>query len=266
MTNIQYFKGAIDATGCISNAWNLIKPNYGMYLGIAVLAWIMVTCIPCVNFFIMGPVMGGVYYVLLRDMRGEPVDFGMMFKGFEKFGSTLAVGLIQAIPGIVYQIIDLFANVSMKMMELGNIPTGRSGDFYQSSSSDALFAGGVLIFYLIFVFVYALIAAIWAISFVFAIPLVMEHDLGPIDALKLSAKAAWSNVFGVIFLAFLVWIMLVLGVLALCIGIFFVLPMVTSSFAFAYRQVFPALNAPTTYNTPPPPGAYGGTFGQQYGT
>ena len=144
----------------------------------------MVTCIPCVNFF-HGPVTAGVYYVLLRDMRGEPVDFGMMFKGFEKFGSTLAVGLIQAIPGIVYQIIDLFANVSLRLMELGNLPTGRSGDFYQSTSAnEALFAGGVLVFYLVFVLVYALVAVIWAISFVFAIPLEW-NTIGPIEALKL---------------------------------------------------------------------------------
>ena len=53
--------------------------------------------------FIIGPILGGVYYVVLRDMRGEPVDFGMMFKGFDKFVPLMVIGLIQAIPEIIGQ-------------------------------------------------------------------------------------------------------------------------------------------------------------------
>jgi hypothetical protein len=58
--NPQFYKSAIDATGCISNAWNLIKPNYGMFLGVSVLSYVLIACIPCLNVFLMGPVMGGV--------------------------------------------------------------------------------------------------------------------------------------------------------------------------------------------------------------
>lgn len=264
MTNIQYFRSAIDVTGCISNGWNLIKPNYGMYLGIAALAWVLVSCIPCLNIFLLGPVMGGVYFVMLRDMRGEPVDFGMMFKGFEKFGQTLAVGLVQAIPGIIWQIFDLFANVSSTLIQIGQQGSRGSGTFYQSDGTDIAIAGGFLAVYIIFILVYAVFAIIWSISFVFAIPLVMEHNVGPIEALKLSAKGAWSNVGGVIGLAILIWLMMIVGVLALCIGWIFLLPLVTASFAFAFRQVFPALeNGPATFNTPPPPTEYGGTFGRE---
>ena len=52
------------------------------------------------------------------------------------------------------------------------------------------------------------------------------------------------------------------GVLAFCIGVLFVLPIIWVSWAFAYRQVFPDLS-PTAYrNEPPPPDAYQGSFGQ----
>jgi uncharacterized membrane protein len=261
MTNIQYYKGAIDPSGCVSNAWNLIKPNYGMYLGIAVLAFVLVSCIPCLNILLMGPITAGVYYVLLRDMRGEPVDFGMMFKGFEKFGQTLAVGAVIAVPGIIWQIFDFFANVSSTLLQATGT-TGGGGDFYQSGS-DVAIAGGFLAAYLIFVAIYMVFAIVWSISFVFAIPLVIEHNIGPIEALKLSAKAAWSNVGGIIVLSILIWAIMVVGVLALCIGWIFALPIVTSSFAFAYRQVFPAIHAPTTYTAPPPPSEYGNSFGRE---
>ena len=81
MTNIQFQSGAINAGDCVSNAWNLVKQNFGMYLGIAIIAMILAGCIPCVSLFLVGPVIAGVYYVVLREMRGEPVEFGMMFKG-----------------------------------------------------------------------------------------------------------------------------------------------------------------------------------------
>src|SRR3954468_7443036 len=82
---IRFNRGAISAGECVSTAWEMIKAQYGLYLGITLLAWVMISCIPCLNIFLMGPVRGGVFYVGLRDMRREPVDFGMMFKGFENF-------------------------------------------------------------------------------------------------------------------------------------------------------------------------------------
>ena len=66
MTNIQFQRGAVDASGAISNAWELIKANYGMFLGVAVVAMVLTGCIPCLNLFLIGPVMGGVYYFALR--------------------------------------------------------------------------------------------------------------------------------------------------------------------------------------------------------
>ena len=46
------------------------------------------------------------------------------------------------------------------------------------------------------------------------------------------------------------------GVLALCIGIFFVIPIIYAANAFAYRQVFPWVR--DNFNmAPPPPTAYG---------
>ena len=124
MTNIQFVPSAISAGECISNAWETLKAKYGMYLGISLIAIILTGCVPCLNIFIMGPVMGGVYYVVLRDMRGEPVDFGMMFKGFEKFVPLMVVGLIQSVPGIIAQIVQY----GVRFAELG-LPADVAGRF-----------------------------------------------------------------------------------------------------------------------------------------
>lgn len=261
MTNIQYYKGVIDASGCVSNGWNLIKPNYWMYFGISLLAVLMVACIPCVNVILMGPVTAGVYFVLLRQMRGEPVDFGMMFKGFEKFVPTFVVGLLQSIPGIISQIVQF----TFDLTDIARKARGGSGsgDFYQSDETGAAIAGGLLFLYLLFAAAFFLFSIAWAITFAFALPLVIEHDLGPVEAIKLSARAGWSNVGGIIFLFILQILLAIAGVLVLCVGVFFVIPLIYASWAFAYRQVFPMSSGPTFNTAPPPPDYYGGTFGRE---
>ena len=105
MTNPQFYKSAIDATGCISNAWNLIQPNYWLFFGISFVAFLIMFAVSLIPFIggavtalLTPPIMGGVYYVSLRAMRGEPVDFGMMFKGFEKAGPLLIIGAISSAP------------------------------------------------------------------------------------------------------------------------------------------------------------------------
>src|SRR5258706_8544240 len=260
MTNIQFIPSAIDAGGCISNAWELVKRNYGLYLGMAIIAVILAGCIPCVSLFLLGPVMGGVFYVVLRDMRGEPVEFGMMFKGFEKFVPLIVVGLLQAIPGIIAQVLRFTVNLGQLGLEGGR--RNGSFQFLQSSGPDFAVAGGVLVIAAIVGVVFMIFSVAWAVAFFFAIPLALEHDIGPIDAIKLSAQAALSNVGGLILLIILEGLVVLLGLVMICLGVFFIsLPIVYAANALAYRQVFPWIEQ--NFNmAPPPPNVYGGGYGQ----
>ncbi len=259
MNNIQYYGGAIDATGCISNGWNLIKPNYWMYFGIGLLTMLMISCIPCLNVLLLGPVNAGVYYILLRDMRGEPVDFGMMFKGFEKIIPTLVVGVLQSVPGIIWQVVNTAADLTNILLQIGRGASG--GTFFQSGGTDVAIASGLLAIYIVMGVLFFLFSIAWAITFAFALPLVMEHDISPVEAIKLSARAGWSNVGGIIVISILMVLMSIVGVLALCVGIFFLIPVFYAAWAFAYRQVFPSTDAPFN-SSPPLPQEYGGSFGR----
>jgi len=251
MNEPRYNAGAIDASACISNGWELIKPNYWMYFGITILTMLMVSCIPCVNFFIAGPVMGGLYFVFLRDMRGEPVDFGMMFKGFEKFLPLMIVGIVQSVPEIIAQILRI------------TVDLGRLGLMGNSESSNAGFAmaSGMMVLVALAIFVFVIIGVVWRVLLIFAIPLVMEHNLNPVAAMKLSAQAAMSNLGGLILLFILEFLIGMLGVIMLCVGIFFVMPILYAANAFAYRQVFPMVEN-IFQNIPPPPDTYDGNFGR----
>jgi len=135
MNYLEYSSGAISPGNCIGNAWELVKRNFGMYLGMGLITLIMIGCVPIVNFFLMGPILGGFYFVVLRDMRDEPVDFGMLFKGFEKFVPLMVVGLIQSIPGVIFQILQLTIDVA-RLVNLPNSGTGRGNtDFFQSDNT-----------------------------------------------------------------------------------------------------------------------------------
>ena len=101
---------------------------------------------------------------------------------------------------------------------------------------------------------------VWNLLFQFAVPLAMEHDLAVFDAIKLSIAAAFSNIGWLFLLLILEILVAILGVLAICLGIFVAIPVIYAANFMAYRQVFPMIERNLNFN-PPPPNAYGGNFG-----
>jgi hypothetical protein len=129
MNNIEYLSGAIDSGGCVSNAWDLVTRRFWLYIGVGLITMILIGCIPFVGSLLFGPVLGGFYYLVLRDMNNEPVDFGMMFKGFEKFVPLMVAGVVQAAPSII-------ATILQYTVDFARIAGGGGFDpsFYQSGA------------------------------------------------------------------------------------------------------------------------------------
>jgi len=255
---IPFNSGAIKASDCISDAWELIKDNYWMFWGMAMLGVVLLGCIPCVNVFLAGPLMVGIYIAVLTKMRGGVVTFDMLFKGFEKFVPAMVVGLIQNIPEIISTVLRFTINLA----DLGlKSRGGRDFDFFAPSDMAPALAGGLIVLIIIVVLASIAFGIAWHITFMMALPLLAEHDLGPMEAIKLSARAGWSNPGGIIVLAILQFLIMLLGVLALCIGWLFVIPVIIVSNFIAYRMVFPETSQNSVYNEPPRPDYYGGSFG-----
>jgi hypothetical protein len=115
MTDIQFNRGAVRATDCVGRAWNLVTQQLGLYIGVTIVAGLIllvVSLIPFAGFVLSGPLLGGFYLIAVRHNDNEPVDFGMMFKGFEKFLPLMVVSLIQNIPGIALTIIQYTADLA----------------------------------------------------------------------------------------------------------------------------------------------------------
>lgn len=262
MAYINFNRGAISPTQCISGGWDLIKGDFGLYLGISLVAMLIVGCIPCLNIFLAGPIMAGVFVCLLTRMNGQYVNFGMMFKGFDKFVPTMIVGLIQAIPEVIGQIVRVSTDVTAEVLKQTQRGGFGNNNYFASSTGagEVALAGGLLVFILVVAAILIFVGLALRISFFFVYPLIMEYNLGALDAIKMSARAGWSNFGGIFVLIILQALVGILGVLALCVGVFLVMPVIHASNAIAYRQVFPP---PSGFNSAAPPSP--DTFGAQYG-
>jgi uncharacterized membrane protein len=145
-------------------------------------------------------------------------------------------------------------------VDIGRLFADRRGSLSVFAQADAiaplLIGIVIIVVLLLFIFSFA-----WHVTFMFALPLVAEHNLSVTDTIKLSAKAGWSNPGGILLLVILQIVWMLLGMLALCIGIFFVLPLIYASNIVAYRMVFPDFKPELSYQEPPRPDAYGGAYG-----
>jgi len=242
--NIQFRTGVIKPVECIKEGWALIKDQYWLFLGIVFVGVIVGGAVPIV---LIGPMMVGIYLCFFRRMRGEPVEFGNLFKGFDYFAQGLIAALIQMIPMVVI-IVPFYIIMFVFMMT--SMPRG-GGRINPDESARFMFT--FLGFELVFVVVMLVVGITVGVFFMFAFPLIADRGLSGLDATKLSIKAGKANFGGILGLLLLNAAIGMLGVLACYVGVFFIMPVSLASYAVAYRRVFPSLTQ--NFASPPPPPA-----------
>jgi hypothetical protein len=170
--------------------------------------------------------------------------------------------LIEALPGIIIQVVRV--GVQFGLGGLSNMgKRGRDFDFFAPSDMGPALASGIVLIAIIGGVALIIFSILWQVTFKFALPLLADNEgIGLGDCIKLSARAGWSNIGGIIVLAILEGLLALAGVIALCVGVFFVMPIIWAANALAFRMVFPDGPKNTTYNAPPDPQYYGSSFGQ----
>ena len=240
--NIQFRTGVIRPTECVKEAWALIKDQYWLFLGIVFVGLFIGGAVPIV---LIGPMMVGIYICFIRRMRGEPVEFGNLFKGFDYFAQSLIAALIQMIPMVIVMV-PMY--VIMFVLMMASMP--RSGGRMNPDDTSA-FVFTFLGFYLVFIVVLITVAIIVHIFFLFTFPLIADRNLSGVDAVKLSIKAAKANFGGTLGLILVNVGLGIVGVLCCYVGAFLVAPVTFGSYAIAYRRVFPEVSQ--NFASPPPP-------------
>ena len=238
----DFNRGVISPMECIKEGWALIKDQYWLFFGITVVGLLIGGLVPVV---LLGPMMVGIFLCLLQRQKNQPVEFGLLFKGFDLFVPSLIVAVLKMIPIFILLVpYYIFIFAMMAAMPHGS----------RSSVEDSQqFVFSVLGAELVFVAVIMAVSILVEIFFMFAFPLVADRKMSGLDAVKLSFKAGRANMGGVIGLMLLNALFTMLGVLACFIGVYFYLPIAIASQAVAYRRVFPDIGQFGEYPPPPPP-------------
>jgi len=233
----------LDIGGCVGNAWALYKKDFGLLFGALAVFFLiqggigLLGQIPLIGLVISlvsivlgGPFMGGLYFFLLRAIRGEPAEIGDIFAGFKiNFGHLILVYLVMAL-----------------MLVAMIIPGGALAGFSIYSMTRAHEVGGA---YLAMAIVGSLVALLpfiyFSVAWYFAIPLVIDKGMDFWGALNHSRRMVskhWWSVFGLLVVHTFINI---LGVLACCIGIFLSAPLAFATLAYGYEKIFNGSNGST---------------------
>jgi uncharacterized membrane protein len=238
---IPYNRKAVDPIECIKAGWELVKPQFWLFVGMAFIAYAIGQAVPLI---LMGPMMAGFYVVLFAVRRREPIEFSTLFKGFDFFGPSLVATVLHMLPVIAiiiptYLLFYVSLFVAVAAQGESQNPAGVLGVFFT--------------FFLVIIVIFVLIMII-SVGFTFAYPLIVDRRLGGLDAVKLSFKAGMANFWRLLGMLLLNGVMVTVGMAFCIVGMFLALPITYAAIAAAYEQVF-GLKDPREFapNLPPPP-------------
>jgi uncharacterized membrane protein len=239
---VAFNRNAVRPVECLKGGWNLIKDQYWLILGMCIVGWMIASAVPLG--ILLGPMMCGLFLTFFMMRRGQPIEFGTLFKGFEYLGQSIIATLLHVVPLMcivipAYVLFYVFFFVTL-VAQGGREPDG------------LMVLTIMLVYALFWLAVVALIMFI-SIGFIFVYPLIVDRGLPGFDAVKLSFRAALANFWGLLGLIALNFVLSVAGVMLCIIGVYFVLPISYSAIAVAYEQVFGLRESPLAPNVPPPP-------------
>ena len=222
MEYTEFRTGAIRPVEVYKEAWELIKGEYWLIFAITLVALIVGSAVPVV---LIGPMMIGLFMVLLNKIDGRPIEFGQLFKGFEHFLPGLIIAAVVTVPTLI-----MIFGIYVPMIVI-SIAAPRMSESEVIAAIAATIAAE-LVFAVVLVCLHSLL--------LFAFPLVADRKMSGVAAIKTSVRAVWQNLGGVAGLFGVGILVALVGYLALCVGIYLALPLIMASTAVAYRKIFPA--------------------------
>lgn len=243
MSPYEFKTGVIKPVECLKEGWEIIKDQYWLFFAISLVGIIIASLVPFG--ILLGPMFCGLYYSLFQKMNGQPGKFDDLFKGFEFFKDSFIASLFLIIPAFIGIVIAYIPMIAMQFSMMNR----RNPDPNAILVYFGIFSVVMLIVYLVIGTVHALM--------IFAFPLVVEHKLSGVEAVKLSSRAVMKNLGAVILFILCEFGLALAGYLILCVGVYLTIPIMFAGTLVMYRKVFPSGN-PQNLNNPPPPNAFRG--------
>lgn len=239
---IAFKRGVVQPTVCLKTGWDLIKGQYWLFVGMSTVGLLIGSLVPFG--ILLGPLMCGIYLSLFQYRRGQNVEFGNLFKGFDYFGESLIATLFHYIPMVVIIVpfyIVMYGGLFVVMASAGG-----------GEPDPARFIGFFAVLVVMGI-VMALLLIVISVLFICSYPLIVERKLSGIEAVKLSARAGLANFWPLLGLLLLNGLLGLGGLLLCYVGLFLVLPVTFAANAMAYEQIFGLGSGPGPRLPPPPP-------------
>lgn len=228
-TQPMYFRrGAVQPFECFSEGWRLIRGQYPLMMGIALVGIILASSGPFG--ILQGPMMCGIYLCLFTLERGERVELGTLFKGFEHFAQSFVAALVHLVP-LMLMLFPAF----MAMFFLFALSVGTAQERGAEPTLSGLLVLGMVVVGLLFALLFFALSAL----LLFAYPLIVDQRLSGWEACRTSARAVLGNAGGILGLLLLNLVLSFAGLLLCYVGTILVLPLGFAATAAAYRRVFP---------------------------
>lgn len=201
----------------------MIKDDYFLFVGICALGFLLGGAVPMG--VLMGPMFCGIFLSFTRKVRGESVSFSTLFDGFKYFGPGLVAWIVTMVAFLAVAIATFVPVTVLSVRVLAEVDVTQPSNLIVPLATAFLFLYSVnLCLYILFMFVFKLI---------------VDRDLPPMEAVKLSVQAAAANFPGLLGLLCLLSLMGFAGMLCLYFGVFFVLPVLLAAETIAYKKIFP---------------------------
>lgn len=240
---IEFKTGVIRPVECMREGWDLIKDQYWLFFAVTLVGMLIAGIVPFG--ILIGAMFCGIYYCLFQKMNGQRITFEGLFKGFDYLVPGLIATLVLIVPAVI---LGILAYIPLVLMQLSMMTS-------KNPNPDEMFA--YLGFFAVeMIALWLILGTIHAFLF-FAYPLIVEYKLSGMEAFKLSAKAVWKNLGGIVGFIALEVVMIIIGYLLCVVGVYLTLPIMFAGALVAYRKVFPPLGG-NTFGAPPPPSAFQG--------
>jgi hypothetical protein len=230
MQQIEIRSGVIRPIDTVKEAYELIKSDYWLLFAI----WIVGGMIGGVSLMIAaGAMTAGTFYAYLRKIDGHPANFDDLWKGMQWFGPGLVIILFILVPIIlVYAVVYIPFLLAAAM-----------GSRMSETELMQLLIGAFLVDFILIVIMVCIHTLL-----LFSFPLIVDRNMGAFKAMATSAKAVFKNLGGVSGMIAVNFVLVLAGYAALCIGVYFVIPIIIASTVVAYRKVFPIPSQPTAFS------------------
>ena len=260
---------SLDIGSCMSRGWELFKGNFGLLygtfklialqcaaasgMGQLILAGVGINKLPfatrqyltpifiIINSLVTGPALGGLYYVYLSAIRGQPGNAGELFVCFmscflDLFLGKLIPSLLVGLCWIPYGIFSASKMGPLMDRLQDHPPAGNAQEIFSQMGS--AFGASLPVFLLCMIPV-----SYFSVNFMFTLALVRDKQIGFWTARKTRWKMVhrhWFHVFGLLVVTGL---LNVAGLLVCCVGLLVTIPIGLAAIMYAYEDIFGRKNA-----------------------